>query len=625
MSQAYKYNTRRTHRGSTKVTFAALIVLVVIILSGVSFSVYTVRQIDKSVVSPYLAIINNHLGINPKLLKVISKLQDYELNPSARNLKKMKIGYRINKASILNDLQSKKSTELHLSFGSEDQLQDFIRKLKDLENDFDRVSDQPEQLILLRHKLEDLYKEWNFYSRKVTQKVQVAQAEKWDDWKQQLKLQLYFLLLISVTSILAISLIYFLYRKQHRTGLKLEQQKIELNDARILAEESTAAKTRFLANMSHEIRTPLNGIIGLSRLANDRIENPEVKGYLENVVLSGKSLLKIINDILDISKIEANKIEIEHTDYQLAEVIKTLSATIGFAAKSKGIILHILVPPKLPEKLRGDPSKLLQIIINLCSNAIKFTEQGSVTVRFSFVKKGSDAYLSVEVKDTGIGLTQKQQDKVFTDFVQADDSTTRRFGGTGLGLSISQKFAELMGGAITVHSEPNKGACFELSLPLEEQVLEAEIFSSLEEVYLDINTIENEQESEVPPLVLKDAQVLLVEDNKVNQLVAEQVLLDFGAVVTFANNGLECIEVLKKQSFDLILMDIQMPELDGIEATKIIIKEKLAPNTPIVALTANVLKEDIESYLNVGMSAHLPKPFEPEQLCKIASTLLHVD
>ena len=708
---------------SSLVSTISLTILIGIILSGVLFSIVTVSQIDNSIDSPYIAIINNNLGINPKLQKLIIKLQDYQIEASDKKLKKLKITYRIMKASILNDLESGSTASVHRRFGSEAQLLKLIQKLKRLELDFSHIASQPELAPRIRQKLDQIYSEWNIYSRHVIQQVEQHHSTTWDAWNEKLRFQFYMLLLIAVSSILAISITYRQYLHQRYTRQFLETQSLELNKAKLLAEQSTEAKTRFLANMSHEIRTPLNGIIGLSRLANEKVNNPLVKSYLKNVVLSGNSLLQIINDILDISKIEANKIKIEYIDYSLNDLIETLAALCVYSAKEKGLELIIFTPARLPTSLKGDPTKLLQVINNLCSNAIKFTDQGAVSIYFDVNEIEGNEFLQIKVQDSGIGLNQDQKDHIFKEFMQADDSTTRRFGGTGLGLSISNSFIKLMRGSISVTSELNQGSCFDIKLPtaqgnknklglsasdrsnlakLNLQIVgpntknlslikkdlesyginivdanpshilycslpgQLNLHTSIEQLkkqyqkpiflishieqladwdsastssitqipqpyitYRVINTLLNEapDESMLPPRppkqhLLYNRSVLLVEDNKINQLVAEQVLRQFGVIVTIANNGEECLDALKKAQFDFILMDIQMPVLDGIEATKIIVKDELAPNTPIIALTANVLKEDIDLYTRIGMAAYLPKPFDQEQLYQAISRLL---
>ena len=484
--------------------------------------------------------------------------------------------------------------------------------------------------------------------------------------------------------------------------------------------------------MSHEIRTPLNGIIGLSRLASQSEQANEVRDYLRKIVLSGKSLLQIINDILDISKIEANKIHIEDSAFKLSEVIESISASMANLAKEKGLFFFIVTPPTLPDKIRGDSTRLYQIITNLCSNAIKFTEQGYVKIIIDVNEVDGQTRLNTKVEDTGIGLSPAEQDRIFTEFVQADNSTTRRFGGTGLGLSITNNLISLMKGRLSVSSAPKQGSCFSFWIPIEipnpstkslsqinkdvlrkvqlQLILEDEqaaihIKNDLNRLHIHLveqhpshilfhsnakqdlihyqleslltNTdcrilylaepdnkpeLKKDQldrvlfvsqpytsfllvdalldQDEEPQQAndtedaeaqadtklhegLKGKRVLVVEDIAVNQLVAQQILKMFGAHATLANNGKHCLDILKEQKdFDFILMDIQMPEMDGIEATKVIIGEQLAPNIPIIALTANVLIEDIQQYSKIGMKGYLPKPFEPENLYE---TLVNIE
>ena len=337
-----------------KVLVGIFTLFALVILAGISYSINSIQKINDSAVSPYLAIINNHLGINPKLLKIQSHIQDYQTKPSTRSLKKVSKGYRIMKASILNDLDSPKTRSLHKEFGAVDKLQKIITTLKLLGNDLAHLSNDDHdgnsaKVKTLRKKLEKLYRTWNIYSRKVIQKVERKQSRAWSEWDQALKLQLYILLTIAITSIIAIGLVYLLYIRQMKTGRVLRRRTEELNDACIVAEQSTRAKSRFLANMSHEIRTPLNGIIGLSQLAYQRIQDTEVKGYLENVVLSGTTLLQIINDVLDISKIEANKMGLEEADYDIVYIIKSVGTAMSFMARAKDISFFIQTPLALPK------------------------------------------------------------------------------------------------------------------------------------------------------------------------------------------------------------------------------------------------------------------------------------
>lgn len=727
----------QTSAKSPKALISLLIIFTLIILAGVGYSINSIRHINNDTVEPYLAIINNNLGVNPKILKIISHIQDYQAIPSNRNLGKLQKGYRIMRASILNDLDSEKTRGLHRDYGETDKLSNFISSLESFEAKIMQLSiddheNNLKKVKTLRKQLDKLYKKWNTYGRKVIQRVQAAHAQTWDGWNYQLKLQLYFLLLIAITSILAIALMYFLYKRQKITGIALEKRTQELTEARVLAEQSTRAKSRFLANMSHEIRTPLNGIIGLSKLAFSKVQDGEIKSYLENIVLSGNSLLRIINDVLDISKIEANKMTLEEADFVLEDIVKSLALSMSFAAKAKNISFILQTPPSLSIELNGDSTKLNQIVTNLCSNAIKFTEQGGVCFHLALVEEETQLRLSIQVSDTGIGLSPEQQALIFEEFVQADDSTTRKFGGTGLGLSISRNFVEMMQGTISVESQAGRGSSFLVEIPFakpkrieleSDQVIDQKLVLStseksklkglnihvvspqkfeVEKILSDLkqfnlhdenapythllfsssqstpdlpqrvtNLIEKHglpsivfvsndivadiklssekaaifeypyatftlldcllnhkaskpQEISKPKLkALQGKKILVAEDNKINQLVVNETLLELGALITFADNGLDAIEKLRADQFDLILMDIQMPEMDGLEATRIIIAENLAPHTPIVALTANVFKEDIETYIEAGMRAHLAKPFDPEALCELADKLTH--
>ncbi len=356
------------------------------------------------------------------------------------------------------------------------------------------------------------------------------------------------------------------------------------------AEESTKFKSEFLANMSHEIRTPMNGIIGMSHLAlQTKLDTKQYK-YLKNIDNSAKKLLSLINGILDLSKIEAGKLNIEKISFNLYNAIHNVITMSENQANKKNIKLLLEYNLNKNKYYFGDELRITQIIINLCSNAIKFTKIGSVTIIINQIKKD---LIQIEVKDTGIGLTEQEQIKLFQNFIQADGSTTRKYGGTGLGLSISKQLVELMGGKIWIESEKEKGSSFIFSIELKEI---NHTKNSIIKNKICVNDIS----------CLSTSKILLAEDDKINQEIIIGLLDGSGIDIDIVNNGQEAVNKFLENSYDLILMDYEMPILDGLEATKIIRKKDT--KIPIVAFSANVMKEDILKIKKVGMDDILFKP-----------------
>jgi signal transduction histidine kinase/DNA-binding response OmpR family regulator len=397
-------------------------------------------------------------------------------------------------------------------------------------------------------------------------------------------------------------------------NLQIRQQ-IELaQKEKEVAERTAELKQQFMANMSHEIRTPMNAIVGMTRLLLGKEPRPDQRRYLDAIRQSADNLLVIINDILDLSKIEAGKIVIEQTDFSLREVMQSMKDMLMLRAEEKGIDFRVEVAPDIPQRLKGDPTRINQILINLSGNALKFTERGFVEVSaFVYKKEGHKLWVQFDVRDTGIGISPEYVDKIFDSFTQAGSDVARKFGGTGLGLTISKQLVSLMDGDISVKSELGKGTTFTMIIPLAESEVQV---SAAVESGVDSATLAR----------LNKVKLLLVEDNEFNRMVAEDTLKELlpDVIIDIAVNGKEAVSRVSHELYDIVLMDIQMPVMDGVEATKMIRETLEAParNTKIIAMTANVLQEDVQQYFNIGMNAYVSKPFHTDELLLKMSSVL---
>jgi signal transduction histidine kinase/AmiR/NasT family two-component response regulator len=398
-----------------------------------------------------------------------------------------------------------------------------------------------------------------------------------------------------------------LLARLHLNDVTLRHTMDDLVEARDQAEAANVLKSHFLANMSHEIRTPLNGVLAMAQIMAMGDLTEQQRERLDVIRKSGESLLAVLNDILDLSKIEAGRMELEPAPFETASTIRQAFAGFTAMAQKKGLDYAIEIDPMAEGWRQGDAVRVCQIVNNLISNAIKFTEKGAVTLRVEADGAEGETGLRLLICDTGMGIAADKQSYMFEKFSQLDGSATRRFGGTGLGLAICRELAQLMGGAITVKSALGEGSTFTVNLPLERVVHEDQPAQPAAPP-----TARSDDEDDERPL-----RVLAAEDNATNQLVLRTVMQTFGADLTMVADGKQAVEAWRDGEFDIILMDIQMPEMDGLTATRVIREEERKSSrvrTPVVAVSANAMTHQVKEYLEAGMDGHVAKPIELTKL-----------
>jgi signal transduction histidine kinase/CheY-like chemotaxis protein len=384
--------------------------------------------------------------------------------------------------------------------------------------------------------------------------------------------------------------------------VKVEERTRQLAQAKAAADAAREAKAAFLAQMSHEIRAPMNAIVGLTRLALKGELPPPQRAYLHKIEHAGRHLLRIIDDVLDSTKIDAGMLRLERSEFALADLVDGVAGLVGEGAAAKGLAVSVGIDPRLPVRLAGDPLRLGQALLNYASNAVKFTERGAIHLGARLVEDlGHELLVAFEVSDTGIGLAPEQISRLFTDFQQAEASTARRYGGTGLGLSIAKRLAELMGGGVAVDSVYGEGSCFRFTARL------GKVTTTAAPPPVAAAAVR-------PPPSLAGMRVLLAEDNEVNQEIVTALLVEAGAIADVVSDGEAAVRMAQSRRYDAVLMDVHMPVLDGLEAARRIRALPDGEALPIIAMTGNVLAEELAQCRAAGMNDHVAKPIVPARL-----------